>query len=641
MKAPLIIKITFVSVCFLMITFRELITVPDSNPVCHSFQGIKHIQFDTLESYFIDIDPVIQSHGVQHLNEAFIQYFYDPWQIPVILEEVSERLLKPGLLYAELSQYGFRLMGAPAGGIGPPLAGVSSFSPVLHSEDELQTAFNDLLDREVIRLDAENMQAWSRAGYTAQKKLVELILLLEYCEPYFDQFKNPLLRSYSPGMQSQVDIFENLFSPFFTRQIDDLSVFRMLEAADLRMLSFATRLFMENIERIMQDIGSCSAGKEFTSVTIKSVYGNIGLFGESDDSIRGDYTLILDLGGSDHYVGTFASSQYDRGVPGILIDLSGNDSYYAPDGDVICMSLMGAGLLIDFSGDDRYICESPGLAASLYGYSALIDLAGNDRYLSRSTFSQGAAVCGVSQLYDAGGNDYYCSKSYAQGFGGTEGVGMLVDYEGNDIYQDSFDLQNRNINSLAFVQGAAKGRWAEASDGYSFGGGCGLLVDGNGNDQYTAVSFAQGASYYFGTGLLFDRNGDDSYDALSHSQGYAVHNGLACLIEGAGDDEYNSRSDTAHITQVLASGRDNSAGILLEITGDDQYHFGNRSLGIADMQGIGYCLDLDGNDVLFWHRNGINSNSLSIGKCLGGNNAMVNFRLFPVKTNSLGLFRDF
>jgi hypothetical protein len=640
MKASLIIKISSLSALFLMITFSGIMTASYSDPVCQSEPGINYIRFDTLEDYFIDIDPVIHAQGVRHLNESFYQYYYEPWQIPLILEEVSERLLKPGLLYTALSQYGFRLMGAPAGGIGPPLAGVASFSPILHSKEEFQNAFNDLLSREVIILDETNRVSWSRAGYSAKKKIVELILLLEYCKPYFDQFSDPILESYHLGMQSPADMIEQLIGPFFARQIDDPSPFRMLDAADLRMLSYATRVFMQNMERIMQNIGSCSAGDGFTSVTIQSVYGDIGLFGEADDSIHGEYALLLDLGGNDHYVGTFASSRNVQGAPGILIDLGGNDSYYAPEGDALCMSLLGAGLLIDLSGNDSYVSERPGLAASIYGYSALIDLAGNDRYQCRSAFSQGAAICGVSQLYDAGGSDSYCSKSYAQGFGGTKGVGMLVDYEGHDIYQDSLDLQDRNVANIAFVQGAAKGRWAEASDGYSLGGGCGILVDGAGDDQYTAASFSQGASYYFGTGLLYDRRGDDSYDALSHSQAYAAHNGLACLIEGAGDDDYNMQTDTARITQVLASGRDNAVGILLEITGDDQYHFGNRSLGIADMKGIGFGLDLKGNDVLFWHRNDINSNSLSIGKCLDGNKAMVNFRLFPVKTNSLGRFRD-
>jgi len=136
--------------------------------------------------------------------------------------------------------------------------------------------------------------------------------------------------------------------------------------------------------------------------------------------------------------------------------------------------------------------------------------------------------------------------------------------------------------------------------------------------------------------------GDDKYNALSHSQGYAVHYSLAGFIENKGDDDYNTKSTTDKLTQIIGGGRDLSAGIFMEMEGNDNYFFGNQSVGIADISGVGLMADFNGNDTYTWHKNQLNSGSPSLGHSIAlGENMGIGFKTFKLKkTPCKGTFYD-
>jgi hypothetical protein len=596
-----------------------------------------HADAEGLANYSIDIDPLINQQGVRYLNEVLLPYYHEPAALPLLLNTFSKQVLRPGLAWQELPQYAFRLMGAPAGGIGPPLAGTATAVRVLDTDEAIDLAMKELSQKGVITgWDAEDV-AWREAGYGARKALAEMLLLIDRCAPLFIGFSESLTSSKAIcGRDPGMSLHDRLMQPFVMRQLPDPGIADLPGAYDIRKLSYASRVLTEGIYRIVQELHHSGTVGGTVPCIFNSRYGKVGLFGTGPDTIAGDYALLLDLGGDDRYHGTFASAS-GSGSIGLLVDLGGDDHYFCPAGQSLACGMLGAGILVDLHGNDTYQANGHGPGSALYGFGCLIDLQGDDSYAASEEYALGAAIAGVGILCDISGNDQYRGKSFSQGFAGPLGTGILLDREGDDVYTGFHPESNDRIS---FVQGAARGRWAEATDGHSMGGGCGLLIDGEGNDTYLAHSFSQGASYYFGNGFLYDGEGNDSYDATSHSQGYAAHFALACLAECSGDDHYNLHSDTAAITQITGSGRDHSAGILVEAAGNDEYHFGNRSLGIGDMHGIGICLDMAGSDTFRWHHNNIYGNSPSMGTVLPGE-GMMNFRLIPVKTLSLGLFRDY
>lgn len=212
------------------------------------------------------------------------------------------------------------------------------------------------------------------------------------------------------------------------------------------------------------------------------------------------------------------------------------------------------------------------------------------------------------------------------------GCGLLLDLKGDDFYSGSPENSDFS-NPASFIQGASRGRWAEATDGQSLAGSFGILIDAEGPDNYFAGSFSQGAGYYFGFGIFNDFLGNDYFNAISHSQGYAAYFALGNFCDYSGDDHYNEKSDQLKITQILGGGRDNSCGLFSDLNGNDTYFFGNRSLGIGDMRGTGCFFDPDGTNQFTWIMNSANKNSESLGKSMDANNPANGFRLFTNQIN--------
>jgi len=592
---------------------------------------------DTILS--LDFNFLSATQGVSNYIPSLSILFDDIGQIPGFGVDFANSLAITLNNPPTLIHCAFRLSGALAGGFGPPVIGVENPGAKENiSEEEILSHLKDICG---LKFMENGYDEWAKLPKEFRNEIISTIHVIFQASFILSQFAEPIISLLDLNNSERIgDIYKRLSTPWKNRQLSDFSAIDAINRVDLKKLAYASRIVSVQLGKIISQ-KEISSIPDFTECIIHTNFGTIGIYGYQNDTITDNHTLLINLGGDDYYSGSAASSiSIDKPI-GIVIDFAGNDNYYCPDG-FLGAGIMGLGFLFDLNGDDKYLSGSVGIGASLYGTSMVYDANGQDEYKSKSDFSMGSARIGVAFLVDSRGDDKYFSMGYSQGFGGTLGVGVLIDNIGNDIYAGNQSDFGNPAGSFSFVQGAASGRWAEATDGHSLGGGYGFLIDMSGDDKYYAKSFAQGAAYYFGLGTLYDHSGDDHYNSISHSQGYATHFALACLVENGGTDTYNCCSDSSKITQIIGGGRDFSAGWFIDSEGNDNYNFGNRSAGVGDMNGLGILVDLKGNDSYSWQKNSINRQSSSMGKSFDLENSMIiDYRIHKKKHPiNKGIFYD-
>lgn len=318
------------------------------------------------------------------------------------------------------------------------------------------------------------------------------------------------------------------------------------------------------------------------------------------DPARG-FLLVVDLGGDDVWEGAHAAALWPVRPVAVTLDLGGNDRWSARRGIPAQGSgCGGVGVLVDAGGDDRYLAASGAQGFGQLGVGVLLDESGNDTYELEGE-GQGTAIFGTGLLVDFRGSDRYALHRDGQGYGGPGGAGLLVDIAGDDRYEAERDPTKtgrpdpRADGKIATsnVQGVGVGRRGDGSDGHSWPGGLGALVDLAGKDRYSAGTWAQGAGFFFGTGLLVDGGGDDTYEAAWYAQGSAAHRGLGLLLDETGDD--------LHVLDGtggagLGFGWDFAAGLLVNRSGSDVYRARRLALGAALQRAVGLFLDEAGDD---------------------------------------------
>lgn len=426
------------------------------------------------------------------------------------------------------------------------------------------------------------------------------------------QFVFPVLRAAKAMQQAHAGLLKNDFlrahadSLYIMSSEDATASPYELKRAELRGDSIARQFFddaaMVDQERITS--GSLSLYKHLVlsgalsqtginllrdsvkSCVIDSPFGRIYIGSAGRDEYRGDYLLILDVGGDDRYVCTQTKDGVAARPLRVVIDLSGNDEYLGSS-YTLGAGIFGGGLLIDMAGNDLYKAGSFSLGAGLFGVGAVYDGGGNDIYVG-GTFSQGAGAFGIGLLTDCEGNDSYTVQAYGQAFGGTRGGGYLVDKSGNDVYSTVspfVDVLRYDEHYISFTQGASLGNRPIA------GGGFGVLVDSKGNDTYTCDIYGQGSSYWFGYAALIDEAGEDRYQAYQYAQGAGIHFAHGLLLDRKGDDVYVSHG----VSQ--GCGHDVGVGIIVDENGDDSYVAESLSLGGGNANAVSILVDVNGNDA--------------------------------------------
>jgi hypothetical protein len=158
---------------------------------------------------------------------------------------------------------------------------------------------------------------------------------------------------------------------------------------------------------------------------------------------------------------------------GLLTDKTGNDVYFASDGNCMGSSyFMSIGVLVDHDGDDTYMPKNG------YGLCYAVHLSN-------------------AVLIDRKGNDNYFGSTHTGGVGSDRSVAILVDYEGNDTYGPSEEYIRKMIVMKADKKGhklseiELKDRSQQKMADVSFASslkpkGLGFLIDYQGNDRYFA-----------------------------------------------------------------------------------------------------------------------------------------------------------
>ncbi len=331
-------------------------------------------------------------------------------------------------------------------------------------------------------------------------------------------------------------------------------------------------------------------------VKISSSHGDIYVGTTGDDRYEFIQAplLIVDGGGNDRY--DFPGSNEERPIA-TIVDLGGDDTYVSSDTTKpgIGGGLIGISYVLDLGGNDSYTGHHVCQGAGVFGVGAVIDREGNDTYSARY-LSQGSGSFGLGVLADGTGNDSLYCWTMSQGYGYSRGCGLLVNGDGDDRYvaedEAIFSASSQNSehnNSLA--QGVGFGRRADFVDGHSWAGGVGILCDIAGADSYSAGLFAQGCAYWFSVGMLLDAAGNDTYDGVWYVMGSGAHFAVGYLDDFGGNDVY-----TATHNMAVGAGHDFTIGYFNERAGDDRYTVPNLSLGGGNANGMGLFHDHSGND---------------------------------------------
>lgn len=307
-----------------------------------------------------------------------------------------------------------------------------------------------------------------------------------------------------------------------------------------------------------------------------------------NDVYRDDALLIIDPGGDDVYLNSAGGADGFAGRPiSIVIDLAGNDRYEGRRSFSQGCGFWGIGILVDCGGDDTYVAQNCSQGAALFGCGLLADFAGHDRY-EADTMAQGAATFGLATLWDRAGEDDYRAAQFAQAVAGIGGCGVLLEGEGNDTYYVGGKYGDNERYSAHFIscgQGFAIGMRPFAA------GGVAILCDLAGNDSYYADIFGQGVSYWYSLGMLLDLGGNDTYRIYHYGQGAGIHLSPAILADWSGDDNY-----TAH-GLCQGSAHDYGVGILIDKAGNDHYTADEIAQGSVVYNATGIFVDSAGDDL--------------------------------------------
>lgn len=389
--------------------------------------------------------------------------------------------------------------------------------------------------------------------------------------------------------KSDLDSVANIFKNAGEEGFDNRFLERLIAQTDFQALSAGAVDLGYGLEDALEYFKNL---RTTSAIDFNTNLGRIAVGTVFDNQYdHAPYLLIIDPAGDDDYVNVGVADP-DHSVS-IVIDLAGDDQYSGLVGPGT--GVAGYGIIIDQNGNDSYRSEQAGLATGIFGLGLIQDQCGDDFYYCNRD-GQGAGLFGAGILADLAGDDEYACFQCSQGFGYVRGCGILLDVQGNDLYTALDDtilyasVQTAEHNA-SLAQGVGFGVRADFTDGHSLAGGCGILVDGQGDDQYDCGVFGQGCGYWFGAGFLVDLGGADQYHGVWYTQGASAHFAFGGLLDQSGNDQYCTA-----INMGPAAGHDFSLGVLFDISGDDRYSGGGLALGAGNANGMGLLADFDGND---------------------------------------------
>lgn len=200
----------------------------------------------------------------------------------------------------------------------------------------------------------------------------------------------------------------------------------------------------------------------------------LDLGGEDDhfDAAGSDFRLLVDFGPDDDM---YAAPGRGQGANGMLLDLGGNDVYWASS-DAQGVASAGAfspavGLLFDAVGDDIYVVDAGARTAAQGGVADRDDA---------TPIGGGGTGLALGLLLDATGDDTYASPSQgvvAFGKGLSSDVALFLDLRGQDTYSPAGDQ--------GWVRETEQGGWGTVAS--TFSPALAAFVDAQGHDAYRGV----------------------------------------------------------------------------------------------------------------------------------------------------------
>jgi hypothetical protein len=385
-------------------------------------------------------------------------------------------------------------------------------------------------------------------------------------------------------------------------EIDDIAA--SLDAHSLYYGCMKAAQAAETASKKLEDyLSEMPEGLDKIEFDFNSPIGRIVIAGTGKDKHnKNDCAVLVDLGGDDTYTGNVAgTSSFELPIT-VAIDCSGNDKYINTNPDLPSQGcgILGAGILIDNAGKDEYKAIKMAQGCGLFGLGILLDVSGDDDYKLEIS-GQGCGYFGIGMNLDITGNDTRYIFGDGQGMGGVGGVGICADYEGNDSYTAEpyeevahrGDYHSKNVINVNAAQGAGMGRRGDGSDGHSWAGGLGVLVDIKGKDHYYSGNWTLGCGYWFGTGLVYEGEGDDLYESVYFTQASGAHYCIGAIVDEGGNDTHKLWETAG---AGLAFGWDYTVAMLLDKGGNDRYEADMISLACAQIRSNAFLIDIGGDD---------------------------------------------
>ena len=396
-------------------------------------------------------------------------------------------------------------------------------------------------------------------------------------------------------------------------QFDALEYYPQMEDCakniDMNSIYFAGYKLLESGERLADALTGLKKNSSINwktqNLNIETPIGRIVL-GGSEDNIHSysDALMVIDFGGNDTYKGSVGANPSLNIPVSLAVDINGDDNYINEDEYLPSQGagVFGAGVLIDVKGKDTYSSKRLSQGAAMFGIGVLADFEGNDTY-EMWTSGQGGAYFGVGVAVDGTGDDKYRLWGDGQGYGGVGGVGALVNRTGKDhyrceplaenVYRPDYHSKDSKLN-YSYAQGCGVGRRGDVTDGHSWAGGMGTIIDIEGDDIYESANWSLGCGYWYGMGFVYEGGGNDTYKSAGWTQASGAHFCIGALFDEGGSDKHIVWEEQSN---GLGFGHDYTVALLVNKGGDDFYKLKGEGLSRAINMSQVFFIDTDGNDT--------------------------------------------
>lgn len=437
-----------------------------------------------------------------------------------------------------------------------------------------------------------------------------------------------MLRQFMPEQLSWHDVFESPYEDEYVESMGELLeersdefLYELMSEMQIELLATSYRASCPDPRGWLDELPR-STWPRFRPEIIETEFGRIGIGSRFDDVWEGDFAILIDPGGDDHYINCRIGAAYgteDRRY-GYFVDLGGDDFYDCGDVDItLGAAVLGVAAFYDLGqGNDRYVGGSCTMGAAMCGIATFYDDGGSDTYEGK-VFTQGAAGFGIGVMVDDSvqdppelttdegtpdpveigqfDNDHYYAWTNSQAFARTLGFAICSNKRGNEIYEAGGVYLHAPLFAdryQSFSQGFAIGE-----RGIDYAGGIALIIDYDGNDRYLGDIYNQGVGYWYSAGLVYDGGGNDTYEMTQYGQGSGIHLAVGGLIDVSGNDSY-----TMHNGLGTGGSHDYAASVLHDRGGNDQY-FGNTSCNGGSLTNSAVIfIDRAGNDTYAGRRSG-------------------------------------